>query len=174
MPVYVVDQDLSEDSGRDGGVRPALSSAASVGITLTASGVDSSSAKDIHVVVAKGADGAVDASGSAMGGSAGMAALLRLLTKRLARAAEHGAKAASEATTTRRDHLPEFPGPGPEGQVHEGSPVSDGSFNSELRVLLEGGSLDDGQLAPALARFSAAFIFHLQRELHSATLKLDA
>ena len=182
MPVYLVDQDLSKESDWHGGKQQTHvpSSVPSVGITLTAAEEDSSSAKDIHVVVTKGADGvgeafvdAATASGSTPGGYAGMTALLRLLTKRLTCAAEHGAKEISEASITRGGPLPGLPGSSPEGQSHEGCAVSAGSFDSELRALLEGGSLDEGKLAPALAQFSTAFIFHLQRELHSARLKLD-
>ena len=156
MPVYINDKGL--DSPLDDkralkassyleGPTPAAAAAASVAIRMAAdaSGKKSSGTEDKEVVL--------DMSSPAVGGLAGMRALLRILVTQLS----HAAISAEAAGTQQL------------GTVEAGSSTSRSiSFAAELNKILKGGSLDSGRLGPALARFSAAYLFHMQQELHAA------
>ena len=151
MPVYINDRGLEgpidekRATSYSEGPTP-VAAAASVAVHMVAdtSGKQPSGMEDKEVVL--------DVSASAVGGMAGMRALLRILVSQLSQAA-----ISAEA------------GPLPVGAVEAvARPSRSISFAAELGDVLKGGSLDSGRLGPALARFSAAYLFHMQQELHAA------
>ena len=101
------------------------------------------------------------------GGTDGLNALMRLLVKRLGQAA----KTAAEASPASRTPVEgDYDGTQAEAEM-SASGTSAKAFDTELLSLLEGGSLDKGQLGPSMARFSAMYLFHMQRELHAAEMR---